>query len=383
MKAQSIPRKRILTLDGGGIKGMFSIEVLARMEQLLREHFNNPRLVLSDHFQMIAGTSTGGIIGTFLACGGEVGKVRELYIENATRIFCKAPVWYWHRAKFHHRGLSELLQNFFREDENGELLPWHGKDKPRGKVALLGSPVVKTRLLLVMRNATTGSSWPISNNPKSKYNNCLNPDGSENKECNLLMPLWQLVRASAAAPWYFPPETIQLGSRRHLFVDGAVTPYNNPSQIAFLMATLPCYGGDWETGVENLHLVSVGTGRLRSVWTPKSDAIPTRWNQVGMSLAAFMDSVCEQQDFSCRVLGECRFGAPIDSEIGDLIPMNGLSERKQFSYVRYNRFYPTDEVREISAKYGPLALDNLRLIPLLQEVGRAYAQEHVKIEHLL
>ena len=65
-------RKRILTLDGGGIRGLFSIEVLARIEELLREHCGNPKLVLADHFQMIARTSTGAIIGTFLSCGGEV-----------------------------------------------------------------------------------------------------------------------------------------------------------------------------------------------------------------------------------------------------------------------------------------------------------------------
>ena len=42
--------KRILSLDGGGIRGAFSLEVLLRIETLLREHFKNPQLVLADHF---------------------------------------------------------------------------------------------------------------------------------------------------------------------------------------------------------------------------------------------------------------------------------------------------------------------------------------------
>jgi hypothetical protein len=371
----STTKKRILTLDGGGIRGLFSIEVLARMEQLLREHYGKP-VLLSDHFHMIAGTSTGAIIGTFLACGGEVSEVRRLYIENATAMFRKAPLWKWHQAKFRHHGLSNFLKAYFRE-ENGDR-------NERGEIALLGSPIIKTRLLLVMRNATTGASWPISNNPKAKFNRRFREDGTEDEECNLLMPLWQLVRASAAAPWFFPPETILLGKQRHVFVDGAITPYNNPSLIAYLMATLPCYGGDWETGTDRLHLVSIGTGRKRTVWNPKHEALPTRFQQIGMSLSAFADTVSIQQDFTCRVLGECRFGDAIDSEIGDLIPeSHGECNGKKFSYVRYNRFFPAQEVAEINKTHGGLGIDNLRLIPFLQEVGRAYAREHVKLDHLL
>jgi len=363
-------RKRILSLDGGGIFGLFTIEVLARIEHLLRDHYGRPGLVLADHFQMIAGTSTGAIVGTFLSCGGEVGEIRRLYIEKATAMFRKAPLWQWHRAKFCQEGLAAFLKDYFRE--------------ANGEIATLGSEILKTRLLLVMRNATTGASWPVSNNPKAKYNQRFKEDGSPDLECNLLLPLWQLVRASAAAPWYFPPETIQLGSQRFLFIDGAVTPFNNPSQIAFLMATLPCYGGDWETGTDKLHLVSIGTRRLRTVWNPKRAAVPSRLAQVGMSLGAFLDTIGLQQDLTCRVLGECRFGDAIDTEVGDLIPETpGRPSDKKFSYVRYDRFYTTEEVARIAKQHGGFGIDNLRLIPLLQEIGQLYACKNVRLDHLL
>src|SRR5258705_487507 len=79
---------------------------------------------------------------------------------------------------------------------------------------------------------STDSPWPISNNPDAKYNDCTRAD------CNLNLPLWQLVRASTAAPTYFPPEVVNIGKHEFIFVDGGVTMYNNPAFQLFLMATV-------------------------------------------------------------------------------------------------------------------------------------------------
>src|SRR5262245_65518247 len=68
-----------------------------------------------------------------------------------------------------------------------------------GADTTLGSDTLRTLLMLVLRNATTDSPWPLSNNPNAKYNDSARPDS------NLRLPLWQLVRASTAAPTYFPP----------------------------------------------------------------------------------------------------------------------------------------------------------------------------------
>jgi uncharacterized protein len=86
-------------------------------------------------------------------------------------------------------------------------------------------------LLVVLRNATTDSPWPISNNPFAKYND------PANLANNLKFPLWQLVRASTAAPTFFPPEVITIEGQAFVFVDGGVTMYNNPAFQMFLMAT--------------------------------------------------------------------------------------------------------------------------------------------------
>ena len=71
-------------------------------------------------------------------------------------------------------------------------------------------------------------------------------------DCNLDLPLWQLVRASTAAPTYFPPEVVTVGTQDFLFVDGGVTMYNNPAFQMFLMATLEPYRLQWKTGVDKM-----------------------------------------------------------------------------------------------------------------------------------
>ena len=77
------PRK-LLALDGGGIRGLITIEVLAEIERLLREDSDvGDEFVLADYFDYIAGTSTGAVIATCLSVGMSVERIRDFYVENA------------------------------------------------------------------------------------------------------------------------------------------------------------------------------------------------------------------------------------------------------------------------------------------------------------
>jgi len=117
---------------------------------------------------------------------------------------------------------------------------------------------LKTLLLAVTRNVTTDSPWPISSNPEAYYND------PKRRDSNLNMKLWQLVRASTAAPIYFPPEVIECDptdpKKSFVFVDGGVTPYNNPAFLLYRFATDPAYNLNWDTAEDQLLLISVGTG---------------------------------------------------------------------------------------------------------------------------
>src|SRR6202040_474322 len=120
----------------------------------------------------------------------------------------------------------------------------------------LGSDKLKTLLLVVMRNVTTDSPWPVTNNPLAKYNGRARVDGTPN------LPLWQLVRASTAAPTYFPPEVVQIGPREFVFVDGGVTPYNIPAFVMYRTAVAPPFKLEWDRGESKMLIISIGTGSI-------------------------------------------------------------------------------------------------------------------------
>src|SRR4051794_35525933 len=80
--------KRILALDGGGLRGILSLGILEKVEALLRErHGGGDGFRLCHYFDLIAGTSTGAIIAAALAQGWGVGKLTDKYFSLGKRVF--------------------------------------------------------------------------------------------------------------------------------------------------------------------------------------------------------------------------------------------------------------------------------------------------------
>jgi uncharacterized protein len=102
--------KRILALDGGGIRGIVTLQILRRIESLLKERFGDGDLRLCDYFDLIGGTSTGAIIAAGLATGYSVEKLDELYRGLGRHVF-KDELFRrgLFRAKFSEQPLRELL----------------------------------------------------------------------------------------------------------------------------------------------------------------------------------------------------------------------------------------------------------------------------------
>lgn len=356
--------RRILALDGGGVRGIFTLEILARIETLLREDTGRPDLRLADVFDLFAGTSTGAIIATCLSWGMTVEEIERMYLEFGPLMFHPEP-WYrqW-RSRYRADTIAGMFKDIFRED-----------DADRSP-ALMGSARLRTTLLTVMRNATTGSPWPVTNHPAALYNDRARDD------CNLNVPLWKLLRASTAAPMFFPPERIDYGSRRFLFVDGGITPFNNPALIAVLTATLPQYRIGWPTGTEALHVISVGTGTTRAHLPSKLAEKINLIDQFDFLVPALIDAAAVQQDLLCRILGDCLFGERIDRELGDLAAPTLLDASEQkFSYVRYDQLLDDTE-RAAGQPRLDLRLDRIESMPALQQLGRDYAAAHVTRAHL-
>lgn len=358
-------RARLLAFDGGGIRGLFSLEIARRVETLLRRKHGRPDLVLADHFHYIGGTSTGAIIATFLSWGLPVDEVVRLYRENARVMFTKAGLGRIHKHRFAGQPISDFLRSFFVEDD--------------GSPATLGTAKLRTLLLVVTRNASTGSPWPLSNNPRALYNDRSQPG------CNLDLPLWQIVRASTAAPTFFPPEVIEIADRKsgekkkHVFAfeDGGVTPFNNPAYLLYTMATLPEYRLGWPDGRERMSLVSIGTGRVKTGRGGKLDE--HLLGQAKAIPAALIGSAQWMQDLLCRQHGECRHGEALDSEIGDLIRENA---RASFLYARYDRSIGDDDLdAAMKVSRRGFTLDNIELMDFLGEMGAEYAERAVEVEH--
>ena len=314
--------KKILACDGGGILGLMSVEILEKIETDLRAKLGkDDNFVLADYFDFVCGTSTGAIIAACVASGMSMAKVRDFYINSGKQMFDKASVLKRLQYSYNDEPLAKMLRQVFDQQ-------LHETD------AKLGSANLKTLLMMVMRNNTTDSPWPVSNNPYAKYN------ARDRDDCNLELPLWQLVRASTAAPTYFPPEAVTLGNKQFIFVDGGITTYNNPAYLAFQMATARPYAVNWATGSDKLLVVSIGTGAAAKA---RPDLKADQMNLIYYATSipsALMNAASAGWDMTCRMLGECRYGSEIDREFGDMVMQSpndaNWTGQKLFTYLRYD-----------------------------------------------
>lgn len=360
--------RRMLALDGGGIRGVLALEIVRELERQLREATGGgPGFRLCDWFDYVAGTSTGAIIAAGLACGMSSDELLDFYVSTGPQMFEK-------------RFLLNRLKSFYKADPlEKKLREVYGKDTD------LTPANLRCLLLVVTRNVTTDSPWPISSNPLARYND------PARKDCNLRIPLWQLVRASTAAPIFFPPETLQWDkddpAKTFVFVDGGVTPYNNPAFLLFRMATMPAYRLEWKTGEKNMLLVSVGTGAAPTVdddIASPEKALPGQL--VGLP-GTFMYGMLVDQDVNCRAIGRCVAGDAIDREMGDTIPRDASGAPiplttdlgRAFLYARYNADISPDGIKAMgltgidTGRIGKM--DAVDQIDSLRRIGRKAAEQ--------
>ncbi|KAF0100681.1 MAG: patatin-like protein [bacterium] len=378
-RLQAPSPKKILACDGGGILGLISVEILAKLEADLRAARGDPKLVLADFFDFACGTSTGAIIAACVAAGMAMADIRKFYVDSGAQMFDKASLFKRLRYSYEDEALAEKL----RVELNRALGHARG-DAP----ATLGDPGLRSLLMMVLRNHSTDSPWPVSNNPAAKYNQ------RGRRDCNLDLPLWQLVRASTAAPTFFPPEVVTFApgtpeEYQFVFVDGGVTTYNNPAFLAFQMATTAPYHLNWATGAERMLIVSVGTGNAARA-RPDLDADDLWLLDHAKSIpSALMNAASAGWDMACRMLGECRHGGPIDREVGDMLAAPGESNwtgAKQFAYARYDPDVSPAGLAALGlADIDPASvqvMDSIQHIVAIQRVGATYANAHVRPEHL-
>lgn len=212
-------RFQILSLDGGGIRGIFAAAILAAIESDLGVR-------ITDHFDLISGTSTGGIIALGLGLGISPKEILDFYLEEGSKIFpCRfglaGKLKQFLMRKYPARPLEEALRNCF-----GDRLLGHSKK----------------RLVIPSYNLGEDDVYLF----RTAHHERLIRDYK--------VPAWKIGRATSAAPTYFScsrdVDSIRL-------IDGGVWA-NNPSTVALVEAY-----GTLQIPLEKTHLLSIGT--LQSV----------------------------------------------------------------------------------------------------------------------
>ncbi|WP_334132517.1 patatin-like phospholipase family protein [Silanimonas lenta] len=270
---------RILSLDGGGLRGLITVRLLQRVAQ--RQGL--ARFI--DRADLIVGTSTGGLLALGLASGRDLEEMAGLYLEHGKDIFRDA---WWDNvrdlgkvrgADYDSKGLAAVLRRLFGDSTLGDL----------------GRHVAITAFDL--DNEATDEAertWK----PKI-FHNLPGGDTKDRSERVVDVGL-----ATAAAPTYFPSHKG--------YVDGGVFA-NNPAMVGLAQALDRRNAARLRPALDDIRLLSVGTGKVGlyvkgakhdwgyAQWAPKLSAL-------------LMDGVMGIADFQCaQLLGEhyCRLQVPV------------------------------------------------------------------------
>ena len=256
---------RILSFDGGGLRGVVTAVLLQRLQAV------RPGL-LAD-VALMAGTSTGALIALGLRHGLTPTALRELYVQRGAEIFSAGP---WRRL----RSLGTLAGARYpaapRERVLRELL---GADTRLDQLS--GAALIAAFDL----DPETSGLDPARRNWKPKIFHNLPGDDSDGAEL-----VWRVAMATSAAPTYFPSYDG--------YVDGGVYA-NNPALCALAQTQDPRSGGPvpWA----DIRLLSLGTGTARTVISgAEVDWGYLQWAPKLVDL--MLDGVSGIADYQCRML---------------------------------------------------------------------------------
>ena len=211
---------RILSIDGGGIRGIFPAAFLAGLEDRYLDGGS-----ITQHFDLIAGTSTGGIIALGLGAGLASSELRDLYICRGCEIFPPLPSWV--------QGVTRTLQAFryrYKRDALMNVLRDSFGDQTFG--------ASKIRLCVPSCDGQYGEVY-IFKTPH-------HPDYRKDR----IEKMTKVAAATSAAPSFFKP----LEDGGFTFIDGGIW-CNNPIMVG-LVDALACYS----VAPNHIRILSIGCG---------------------------------------------------------------------------------------------------------------------------
>jgi patatin-like phospholipase/acyl hydrolase len=282
---------RVLAIDGGGIRGIIPARVLVELERL----GGRP---VSDMFDLIAGTSTGGILALGLTVPGQDGSPRyaardllSLYTDRGGEIFPGGGVPTWRTRLLGPSGGKNIGQDVWGSAQRIGAL-FGGNPKFAANARYFPGPL---EAILKEFLGDTPFGWaskpvivPTYDMRASKPLVFRSVDFAGQPQ-----PLMrEVARATSAGPTYFPPARMTLGGVERVLVDGGLAA-NNPAMFGYTAALA-------SASPKEILMLSLGTG-TKDEADPKDvtyDAIRTRsWPRVGAGVfSAVMDGSSEAQD---------------------------------------------------------------------------------------
>jgi patatin-like phospholipase/acyl hydrolase len=256
---------KILSLDGGGIRGAFTAAVLAEIETRLS-------CPIGDYFDLVAGTSTGGLIAVAVASGISAREIVDFYQNDGPSVFEPRPKYVparklqrlgmpaarWATSKVAPVALDDVLQTKYLAGPLETALKRVFGD------TLIGE-ITKSRLVIPAVDVTVGRTV-VFKTPHL-------PNLTRDRHLKAV----EVLRATTAAPSYFPHATISgLGA----IVDGGLWA-NNPSLVAYTeaMKIRECARRDCDPKFESadVHILSIGTGEPRYCLRPPDNNAGIGW----------------------------------------------------------------------------------------------------------
>jgi uncharacterized protein len=372
--------KRILSLDGGGMRGVVTLQYLKRLEALLRLRRGDPQYLLSDYFDLIGGTSTGAIIAAGLAQGMNVADIEKMYQDLAARIFKRGFL-----------RLGALLPKFGRGHLQAALQQAYGAE------TTLSSPTLRTGLMVMTKRMDTSSPWPLTNHPRDPY---FSPVPGKKRIGHANMYLWQVVRASTAAPHFFRPERLEVGHASNPqtgqttveigeFIDGGVTTANNPAMQLLKVALLKGFAFNWRPGADQLLLISIGTGlpkRKRGLSRGlQRFAAPFAMN----ALKTIMDDCNAEVELMMQWLSDSQTARTLNGQLGSLSLDQRLGGQALLTYQRYNLQFEADGLGQLLGTTFDAqqlqrlqAMDEPKNMPELTDLAARAAELQLQPQHL-
>ena len=297
---------KILSLDGGGIRGVISARILMKVEKQIREQKNQS---LAEYFDLIAGTSTGSILAAGIALGYTASELLDIYRQEGERIFRRRSfpsTWLKEilpekikkdfprvqpyeieESKYSHEGLVETLkgQEKFKNPDGSYI-----KLKEVGQNNSTGDKP-KPILLIPAYDVTYGNTTYFCN------------DAPESASWHNDMPVWQICVSSASAPTFFPIYKLEWTDKRanppapweFPHVDGGVTA-NNPSFCAIDKAL------SLDISLNDISLLSIGTGKTGEPLKFKADGNLGLIQWAIRIPSVFMDGQAQLQSQICQQL---------------------------------------------------------------------------------